>query len=177
VGAVQAKGITIPVHGDTATGRKMNERFLREAIELAFEGMRAGQGGPFGAVIVRDGEIIGRGCNRVTSTNDPTAHAEIVAIREACQNAAHFHLPGAVLYASCEPCPMCLAAIYWAGIQTVYYSADRNDAERIGFGDRFVYDELGLPPEARSGTMERMELPEARDLFEEWDRDGKKVMY
>jgi hypothetical protein len=111
VGAVQAKGITIPVHGDTATGRKMNERFLREAIELAFEGMRAGQGGPFGAVIVRDGEIIGRGCNRVTSTNDPTAHAEIVAIREACQNAAHFHLPGAVLYASCEPCPMCLAAI------------------------------------------------------------------
>ena len=155
----------------------MNEKFLRKAIDQAFEGMRTRQGGPFGAVIVQDGKIIGSGCNRGTSPNDPTAHAEIVAIREACQNAAHFHLPDAVLYASCEPCPMCLAAIYWAGIRTVYYSADRNDAERIGFGDRFIYDELALPPAARSVALEHMELPEARDLFEEWERDGEKVMY
>lgn len=155
----------------------MNEKFLRKAIDLAFEGMRTRQGGPFGAVIVRDGKIIGSGCNRVTSTNDPTAHAEIVAIREACQTAGHFHLPDAVLYASCEPCPMCLAAIYWAGIRTVYYSADRNDAERIGFGDRFIYDELALPPAARSVALEHMELPEARDLFEEWERNGDKMMY
>ena len=103
----------------------MNEKFLTQAIEQAFDCVHKNKGGPFGAVIVQDGKVIGRGCNSVTSANDPTAHAEVMAIRDACRNLQTFHLPDAVIYTSCEPCPMCLSAIYWAGIKTVYYGSDR----------------------------------------------------
>lgn len=155
----------------------MEKEYLKKAIDQAFTGIKNKQGGPFGAVIVRDGTIIGVGCNKVTSANDPTAHAEIVAIREACKNTGHFHLENAVLYTSCEPCPMCMAAIYWAGIKAVYYCADRNDAHRIGFGDKFIYEELTLPPGERSIAMKYVEMPEARELFDIWEKDNQKIMY
>src|SRR4051794_6746976 len=119
----------------------MNPVFMREAIRISLEMMRANQGGPFGAVVVCDGKIIGRGCNQVPSTNDPTAHAEIVAIREACQKLKTFRLNDCELYTSCEPCPMCLAAIYWARLKKVYYGNTRKDAASIGFDDEFLYDE------------------------------------
>ena len=119
---------------------------MTEACHEARKGMLNNEGGPFGAIIVANGEIIGRGHNKVTSTNDPTAHAEVVAIRDACKKVKNFHLAeDVVLYTSCEPCPMCMAAIYWANIKTVYFASDRNDAERIGFDDKFIYDELQLP--------------------------------
>ncbi len=156
---------------------KTNQQFLEEAIDQAFTGIQNNQGGPFGAVIVKDGKIIGKGCNRVTSTNDPTAHAEIVAIREACQATGSFHLEDAVIYTSCEPCPMCMAAIYWAGIKTVWYSAGREDADRIGFGDNFIYEELKLPPERRTVAMHRLDVSRAKELFETWENKQDKVLY
>src|SRR5262245_49652370 len=123
----------------------MKETFMREAIGLSVRMMRRGRGGPFGAVVVRGGEVIARGWNRVTSTNDPTAHAEIVAIRGACRRLQAFHLRGCDLYTSCEPCPMCLSAIYWARIRNVYYGATRQDAARIDFDDDFIYREVARP--------------------------------
>lgn len=117
--------------------------FMMRAIELAIEGVRANSGGPFGAVIVKNGEIIGEGWNQVTSTSDPTAHAEIVAIRRACEKLGTFHLEGCVIYTSCEPCPMCLGAIYWAKLEKIFYSCTRKDAASIGFADDFIYEEIG----------------------------------
>ena len=116
---------------------------MRRAIELAVEGMRANQGGPFGAVVVRDGVIVGEGFNRVLGTNDPTAHAEIQAIRAASSKLGTFELRGCELYTSCEPCPMCLAAAYWARVERVHYACERSDAARAGFDDSFLYDEIG----------------------------------
>ncbi len=156
---------------------KKNEEYLTYAIDEAFTGMRDDKGGPFGAVIVLDGEIVGKGCNSVTSTNDPTAHAEVVAIRDACQRLKRFHLTGAVMYASCEPCPMCLSAIYWADIKTIYYASDRVDVENIGFSDNFIYEELAMPIEERSVKMERMKLPAATKLFAEWTDKQDKIRY
>jgi guanine deaminase len=130
-----------------------NENFMREAIKLADEGMASGRGGPFGCVVVRRGAIIGRGNNRVTSTNDPTAHAEVVAIRDACANLETFQLTDCELYTSCEPCPMCLSAIYWARIPTVYYGNTRQDAADIGFDDDFIYQQVPLAPEKRAIRM------------------------
>ena len=156
---------------------KTNREFLENAIDQAFTGIQNNQGGPFGAVIVKDGKIIGTGCNRVTSTNDPTAHAEIVAIREACQATGSFDLEYAVIYTSCEPCPMCMAAIYWAGIKTVWYSAGREDADRIGFGDNFIYEELKLPPERRTVAMHRLDVSRAKELFETWENKQDIVLY
>jgi tRNA(Arg) A34 adenosine deaminase TadA len=155
----------------------MQERFLREAIQLSIDHARAGRGGPFGAVVVRGGEIVGRGSNRVTSTNDPTAHAEIVAIREACRNLDTFTLAGCEIYASCEPCPMCLAAIYWARLDGLYCAATREDAAAAGFDDVRIYDEIALPPAERSVVAVQALRPKALAAFDAWRKNDQRVAY
>jgi guanine deaminase len=154
----------------------MNQDFLREAIRLSIEKSEAGEGGPFGAVIVCNGEIVGRGWNRVTSANDPTAHAEVTAIRDACRRLHRFSLAGCEIYTSCEPCPMCLAAIYWARLDRVYYAATREDASAAGFDDSLIYKELAMPMADRSIPMEQSLHDEAREAFRHWllkaDRTG-----
>lgn len=142
--------------------------FMREAIRLSREGMQTRQGGPFGAVIVRDGEIIARGCNQVTSTHDPTAHAEMVAIRAACQRLNTFTLAGCEIYASAEPCPMCLAAIYWARLDRVYFGNPHEAAAAIGFDDSMIYRELALDIPLRAKRMENLLREEAGAVFQEW---------
>lgn len=154
-----------------------DEPFLREAIRLAREHMLAGDGGPFGAVIVRDGEVIARGWNRVATTNDPTAHAKVVAIREACARAGNFWLKGCVLYASCEPCPMCLAAIYWARMERLVFAASREDASKGGFDDEFLHRELSLPLEARNLPTRQALRAEARVIFSEWMALPTRIPY
>ncbi len=154
-----------------------HKEFMIEACNEAIAGMRNNHGGPFGAIIVKNDKIIGRGHNMVTSTNDPTAHAEIVAIRDACKRTEQFHLEDAVIYTSCEPCPMCLAAIYWANIKTVFYSSDRVDAEKIGFDDKFIYDELNLPIEKRSLIMNKLPISLAKIIFDEWMMKQDKKEY
>lgn len=151
--------------------------FMREAIRLAEEGMSAGRGGPFGCVIVRGGEIIARGCNQVTSTNDPTAHAEIIAIRQACSLLRTWDLPDSTLYASCEPCPMCLAAIYWARLPVVHYGCTRDDAAAIGFDDARFYEELVKPPAERALTMHPLLRDEALPVFHAWQTKPDKLRY
>jgi guanine deaminase len=153
------------------------EIFMHEAIKLAEDGMHAGQGGPFGCVIVRRGEIIGRGNNRVTSTNDPTAHAEVTAIRDACAKLNTFQLADCELYTSCEPCPMCLAAIYWARIPTVFYGNTRTDAAAIGFDDDFIYQQVPLPIEKRSIKMSPFLRDAAQATFKKWASKQDKVEY
>ena len=151
--------------------------FMRAAIKLSEDGMRSGQGGPFGCVVVRRGAIIGRGSNQVTSTNDPTAHAEIVANRAACAASGTFQLIECELYTSCEPCPMCLAAIYWARIPKIFYGNTRVDAAAIGFDDDFIYKQMPLPPETRSVKMELFLRDEAQGAFREWAADVSKSRY
>lgn len=150
---------------------------MQEAIRLADEGMRANRGGPFGCVIVRKGQIIARGTNRVTSTNDPTAHAEVTAIREACRELSTFQLSDCELYTSCEPCPMCLAAIYWAHIPKIYYASTRADAAAIGFDDDFIYRQIPLPPEQRAVAMNSLLRDEAQKVFHAWGAKPDKVPY
>ena len=150
---------------------------MREAIKLADDGMRGGRGGPFGCVVVRRGEIVGRGNNRVTSTNDPTAHAEVTAIRAACTALKTFQLTDCELYTSCEPCPMCLSAIYWARIPTVFYGNTRTDAAAIGFDDDFIYQQVPLPPEKRAIRMEPLLHTEALTTFQSWAAKTDKVRY
>ena len=150
---------------------------MRAAIRLAEDGVRAGRGGPFGCVVVRRGEIVGRGINRVTSTNDPTAHAEVTAIREACAKLKTFQLADCELYTSCEPCPMCLAAIYWARIPVVFYGNTRRDAAAIGFDDDFIYQQMPLPPEQRAIRMQPLLRTEAQTAFREWAAKPDKVRY
>lgn len=155
-----------------------DERFLREAIALARTGMDRNEGGPFGCVIVKDGEVIGRGNNRVTSTNDPTAHAEVVAIREACKALGSFQLQGCTLYTSCEPCPMCLGAIYWARPDRIVFAATRVDAAEAGFDDQLIYDELPLPAEQRRIATEANVLRhEAQAVFREWVKKADRTAY
>jgi Cytosine/adenosine deaminases len=154
-----------------------HEDYMNLAFETAFNGVRNNVGGPFGAVVVLDGKVIGKGCNMVSSTSDPTAHAEIVAIREACRNLQTFNLNNAVLYATCEPCPMCLSAIYWAGITSVYYCSTRKDAENIGFNDNFIYNELDKPIGERSILFSRLELKEGEELFNQWMAKEDKITY
>jgi tRNA(Arg) A34 adenosine deaminase TadA len=154
-----------------------NATFMREAVQLAEQGMRSGRGGPFGCVVVRRGEVVGRGSNRVTSTNDPTAHAEVVAIRDACTKLATFQLTDCELYTSCEPCPMCLSAIYWARIPQVYYGNTRADAAAIGFDDDFIYQQVPLAPEARTVKMDLFLRDEAQVTFQEWANKTDKVRY
>lgn len=152
--------------------------FLREAIALARQGMDRNEGGPFGCVIVKGGRIIGRGNNRVTSSNDPTAHAEVVAIREACQALGDHQLTGCTLYTSCEPCPMCLGAIYWARPDRIVFAATREDAADAGFDDRLIYDELPLPPERRRiPTAAGVLRDEACAVFHAWKNKPDKTAY
>jgi len=151
--------------------------FMRRAIELSRVKMRAGEGGPFGAVVVHEGRIVGEGWNRVVATRDPTAHAEIVAIREACQRLGRFSLDGAEIYATAEPCPMCLGAILWARIRHLYYGNTRIEAAAIGFDDAAFYDEVGRAPDQRSLPSERLLPDEARVVFAEWDAKPDKVRY
>lgn len=151
--------------------------FMQEAIRLSFETMRNNTGGPFGAVIVKDGKIIARGFNKVVSTNDPTAHAEVVAIREACSMLNNFQLNGCELYTSCEPCPMCMAAIYWARPDKVYYGNSKTDAAQIGFDDDFIYQEIALPYSERKIPILRIMENEALEAFKEWSNKNDKVRY
>jgi len=153
------------------------EQFMREAIKEADIGMRSGQGGPFGCVIVRKGEVIARGHNQVTSTNDPTAHAEVTAIREACRTLGSFQLQDCTLFTSCEPCPMCLAAIYWARIPHVFYGNSRADAAAIGFDDDFIYQQIAVAPEKRAIVMKPLLATEAQTSFQEWKSKADKIAY
>ena len=153
------------------------ENFMRDAIRLSMDGVRSGRGGPFGCVVVRGGKVVGSGSNQVTSTCDPTAHAEIVAIREACRALGTFQLPDCTLYTSCEPCPMCLSAIYWARIPTVYYGNTRQDAAAAGFDDDFIYQQVPLPPAERRISMKVLLRDEARGAFSEWAGKKDKVAY
>lgn len=156
---------------------KREERFIREAIELSRKGMMDNQGGPFGCIVVKGDEIVGRGNNQVTSTNDPTAHAEVVAIRDACRNLGTFQLDDCEIYTSCEPCPMCMGAIYWARPKKVYYANTRKDAAGIGFDDSLIYDELVLPLDQRKIAIECIGRDEAIKVFEDWSRKPDKVAY
>src|SRR4051812_13105634 len=151
--------------------------FMRRAINLAQNGVDANDGGPFGAVVVKNGEIVGEGCNRVTSTNDPTAHAEIVAIRNACEALGTFQLEGCVIYTSCEPCPMCLGAIYWARPAKMFFACTCDDAARIDFDDKFIYDEIGLPIESRHIKSINFLREEGLTVFNNWAGKLDKTEY
>jgi tRNA(Arg) A34 adenosine deaminase TadA len=155
----------------------MNKKFMRAAIHLSIEMMRRGKGGPFGAIVVKGKRIVGRGCNQVTSSNDPTAHAEIVAIREACRRLKTFCLDDCDLYTSCEPCPMCLSAIYWARLRKVFYGNTRRDAARIAFDDDFIYEQVALPIGKRSLVMKPLLRKEALVAFKEWENKSDKIRY
>ncbi len=147
------------------------------AISLSLESLRKNKGGPFGAVVVKDGVVIGMGSNEVTSSNDPTAHAEIVAIRNACQTLGVYQLDGCDLYTSCEPCPMCLGAIYWARPARIFYANTRDDAAAIGFDDRFIYDEIPMHPEKRTIPMRQLSREKALEAFREWIAKPDKKAY
>lgn len=154
-----------------------DETFLRQAIELSRRNMVGQAGGPFGAVVVKDGQVIGQGWNRVTETHDPTAHAEVSAIRDACARLGTHALEGAVLYTSCEPCPMCLATAYWARVARIVWGNTREDAAAIGFDDDFLYREVALPPEKRSIPVRVLLRDEARSVFSAWAARPDKAMY
>ncbi len=151
--------------------------FMQEAIRLSIEKMQAGIGGPFGCIIVKDGKIIGKGWNKVTSHNDPTAHAEVSAIRDACANLKDFQLTGCELYTSCEPCPMCMGAIYRARPDKVYYGNTAEDAANIGFDDSFIYKELKLPNSERKFSMEQLGHEKALEAFKLWEEKEDKIEY
>ena len=154
----------------------MKEEFMKRAIELSIESVNKG-GGPFGCVIVKDRKIVSEGSNKVTSTNDPTAHGEIVAIREACKKLNNFNLNGYELYSTCEPCPMCLSAIYWARIDKIYYANTRKDAQKIDFDDSLIYSEFKKNIDKRKIPMIQMMRDEALKAFELWDKKADKVKY
>jgi guanine deaminase len=156
--------------------RFMSNYFMARAIELAIENVRSG-GGPFGAVVVKDGTMVAEGANSVTATNDPTAHAEIVAIRRACARLSRFELRGCELYASCEPCPMCLGAIYWARPARVYYASTAADAARAGFDDSLIYREIPQPHSERKIPMIQIMSDEALEAFRAWERQPNKLPY
>lgn len=163
------------------TKAKMNkteqETFMREAIRLSLENVQTGNGGPFGAVVVKDGKIIARGTNQVTTTNDPTAHAEVVAIREACRVLGSFQLDGCEIYTSCEPCPMCLGAIYWARADKIYYGNTKQDAAAIDFDDQFIYEEMDKPIEERQLFTRQLLRDEATTAFKAWQESTNKIEY
>ncbi|MGC1371839.1 MAG: nucleoside deaminase [Candidatus Sulfotelmatobacter sp.] len=155
----------------------MQNPFMARAIQLSLENVNSGRGGPFGAVVVKDNEIISEGANRVTLANDATAHAEIVAIREACKKLNAFHLQGCEIYASCEPCPMCLGAIYWARLSRIYFANVDADAARIGFDDSLIYRELAQPHSQRKIPMTQMMREEALAAFRAWENKADKIAY
>lgn len=156
---------------------KAHKIFLQMAIEEAVNGIRSRDGGPFGAVVVRNGKVIGKGHNCVLSSKDPTAHAEISAIRNACAEVDKPHLTGAILYSNFEPCPMCLAAIYWADIRQLYFCSGREVAEAIGFMDRHLYEELARPADQREMNTQQILIPEMDHLLEEWNGLEDKILY
>jgi guanine deaminase len=155
----------------------MDEVFLQQAVDLAVENARSGQGGPYGAIIVKDNRLISASGNKVTTTIDPTAHAEVMAIRLACKELNDFQLQGCILYSSCEPCPMCLGAIYWARLAKVYFACSRYDAAAANFDDSFIYDEISVLPHQRSIAMLHLNLPNAREPFNIWAEKIDKVLY
>ena len=155
----------------------MIRSFMRRAIDLSIENVRLGAGGPFAALVARHGEVISIGVNKVASSNDPTAHAEVVAIREACKLLNTFQLNGCELYTTCEPCPMCLGAIYWARLDRVYFGNTREDAARIGFDDAAIYDQMAAPILQRSIPMEPLMREQALEAFREWERNTVKIPY
>jgi tRNA(Arg) A34 adenosine deaminase TadA len=154
----------------------MNKEYMRKAIDLAIENVKNG-GGPFGAVIVKNGEIVSTGVNRVTANNDPTAHAEVSAIRAACEKLGTFMLDGCEIYSSCEPCPMCLGAIYWSHIDRLYYGCNKADAADAGFDDSFIYKELELDSSERRLKTEELLPDEAKAAFEAWRNNESKIEY
>ena len=154
-----------------------NLKFMQHAADLALRKMRENSGGPFGAIVVRGGEVVAEGWNQVTSGNDPTAHAEIVAIRKACAKLESFSLEGCEIYTSCEPCPMCLGAIYWARLNRLYYANTRQDAARIGFDDEFIYTEIGLPLDKRKIPAVHVACESAELAFQEWASNPDKKRY
>ena len=151
--------------------------FMLEAIRLSIANVEEGQGGPFGAVVVKDGKIIARGANKVTAHNDPTAHAEVVAIREACKALKTFQLDGCEIYTSCEPCPMCLGAIYWARPDKLYYANSKEDAAAIQFDDKFIYEEIAKPVDQRTLFTKQMLREEAMEAFNKWAKSTNKTEY
>jgi len=153
------------------------QKFLERAIELSKQGMQSLKGGPFGCVVVLNGKIIGEGCNQVTADNDPTAHAEVVAIRNACRHLNTFQLTGCEIYTSCEPCPMCLGAIYWARPRRVIYANTKKDAAAIDFDDQFIYDEIEKPDHARQIEFIHHPHPFAREVFDQWKKMENKIEY
>lgn len=157
--------------------KEPNNAFMAEAIRLAEQNIGSGKGGPFGAVIVKNGEIIARGSNQVTSRNDPTAHAEVVAIREACQQLGSFQLEGCEIYCSCEPCPMCLGAIYWARPDIVFFAAGREDAARAGFDDDFIYREINTDFHKRTIPARQFMRNGAIEVFNQWINSDIKIPY
>jgi guanine deaminase len=156
---------------------EQDRTFMMRAIELAKKGVEMNDGGPFGCIVVKGGEIIGEGNNRVTSTNDPTAHAEVIAIREACHRLGAFQLDGCTVYTSCEPCPMCLGAIYWARPERVFFACTRDDAANIGFDDDFIYEELAKGNEQREMVLLNLMRDEALEVFRNWSEKPDKVEY
>lgn len=154
-----------------------HEKFMRIAIALSEKNVLQSLGGPFGAVVVKDGKILAKSGNKVTTTNDPTAHAEVSAIRLACKKLKTYDLSGCIIYTSCEPCPMCLSAIYWARIQTIYYANTKADAGAIGFDDQFIYQELDKPIEKRKIPVNQLLRDEAQQAFKLWGQSVKKVDY
>lgn len=157
--------------------KENKNQFMQEAVSAALKGIKNNEGGPFGCVIVKDGKIVGRGNNKVTSTNDPTAHAEVTAIRDACKNLGSFQLNGCEVYTSCEPCPMCLGAIYWARPDKVYYGCNQQDAANIGFDDEFIYKEISLPYEKRSIPFVQLARNIALEPFQKWSKKEDKALY
>ena len=157
--------------------KEQHVKFMQLAIALSERNVNQGGGGPFGAVIVKEGKIVSQSANTVTADNDPTAHAEVAAIRLAAKALNSFDLSDCVIYTSCEPCPMCLGAIYWARISKIYYANTRHDAEEIGFDDKFIYDELALPADQRRLPSEQIMRDEANAAFSDWLKSGKKIEY
>src|SRR5712672_3647527 len=155
----------------------MNNPFMARAIQLSIDGVHSRQGGPFGAVVVRDGKIVAEGVNQVTSTKDPTAHAEVLAIRKACEKLGVFELKDCELYTSCEPCPMCLGAIYWARLSRIYFANADADASKIGFDDSLIYRELAQPHSKRKIPMIQMMREEALVAFRAWENKPNKIAY
>jgi guanine deaminase len=154
-----------------------NPEFMKQAITLARENIKSGKGGPFGAVVVKDNKVIATAMNEVTSSDDPTAHAEVVAIRRACKALNTYQLEGCEIYSSCEPCPMCLGAIYWARPDRVYYAGTRKDAAKSGFDDDFIYQEIELPPKDRKIPFINLMRNEAIEAFKDWDESGLGIHY
>jgi guanine deaminase len=175
-----AKGIAISPcqrQSDSRSKQTMREDFMRRVIAIAIENVRSGTGGPFGALIAKDDRIIAEGVNRVTADNDPTAHAEVLAIREACRTMNNFELDGCDLYTTCEPCPMCLGAIYWSRLARVFYGGDAADAAAAGFDDAFIYQELKHPRAKRNIPMIQAQREEALSVFAEWKESSNKTPY